>query len=300
MEGKKPHLIVGVFGLCAIIILITGILFLKEFKFNRHRYSITVIFDNASGLKEGDHVTVAGVKKGAVKSIVLERGKVHIDILLEDDVRLNDDAKFMIKSSGLVGLKYMEIEPGKSARPLDTSQPVRGMYPSGIFEAVEMLSILITEVRQLVEKIDRSVGSQGVLSSIEQTLGDAQDVMKSIRSLVDENRDDFTTAVQDFKATSEELRGLVKDNRASIDSTISKISTSSDRFETVLQHLEEVSETFKGISESIDKGEGTLGKLVNDRELYDELQHTTEEINLLIEDIKKHPNKYFKISVFDF
>jgi len=79
-----------------------------------------------------------------------------------------------------------------------------------------------------------------------------------------------------------------------------RFSMSSERFDTVLLQLEEISLTFKAIGEKIDRGEGTLGELVNSRDLHDELQETTREINLLIEDIKKNPRKYFSISVFDF
>ncbi|UCE17988.1 MAG: MCE family protein [Gemmatimonadota bacterium] len=300
MKGKKTELIVGVFCLCAIIILIAGILFLKEFKFNRHRYSVTVLFDNASGLKEGDPVMVAGVRKGSVKSIALRQGKVQVDVFLESDVHLSDDSKFMIMSSGFVGMKYVEIDPGESGHPLDPSQVVEGVHQTDLFEVVGMLGTLVTEVRQLVGKIDRSIGGSGILGSIEQTLTDAQVLMKSIRSLVDENRPGFNDAVRDFKTTSQELKNLVGDNRTVIDSTIMQFSSSAERFDTVLLRLEEISSTFKIISDRIDQGEGTLGELVNSRELYDKLQRTTEEINLLIEDIKKNPNKYFKISVFDF
>lgn len=300
MEGKRTQLIVGVFCLCAIIILIAGILFLKEFKFNRHRYSVTIIFDNVSGLKEGDPVMVAGVRKGSVKSITLQQGKVHVDVFLESDVQLSDDSKCMIKSGGLVGLKYVEIDPGASSRPLDTSQPVQGAHQTDVFEVVGMFGNLITEVRQLVQKIDDSVGGGGILGSMEQTLADVQDVMKSIRSLVDANRADFDETVQDFKTTSKDLREIVRDNRGVVDSTLKQFQASSERFDTVLLQLEEISSSFREISQKIDRGEGTLGELLNSRELYDELQQTTVEINLLIEDIKKNPDKYFKISVFDF
>ena len=300
MERKKTQLMVGLFCFIAIVILVGGILFLKEFRLNRHTYSITVIFDNVSGLKEGDPVLVAGVRKGSVKSIALQEGGVHVGVFLESDVHLNDDAKFMIMSGGLVGLKYVEINPGESGQSLDISNPVQGVHQTGVFEVVGLFGDLITEVRQLVQKIDHSVGGGGILGSIEQTLADAQDLMKTIRSLVDENQSGFNEAVQDFKATSKELRNLVENNRSVVDSTVRQFHYSSERFETFLSQLEEISSTFQDIGNKIDQGEGTLGELLNNRDLYNDLQKTTEEINLLIEDIKKNPNKYFKISVFDF
>lgn len=300
MEGKRTELLVGIFALFAIVILVAGIVFLKEFTFNRDVYSITVYFDNVAGLKEGDPVMVAGVRKGSVRTISLQQGKVHVDLVLNSDVQLSDDAKFIVTSSGLVGLKYVEIDPGQSGRPLDISQPIQGAHQTDVFEVVGMLGSLVTEIRQLVEKIDRSVAGKGLLGSIEQSLADAQELTGAIRALIEENRADFKEAVQDFKATSEELRGLVEENRSVVDSTVMRFSASSERFDTVLSQLEEISSTFKVISDRIDRGEGTLGELVNSRELYDELQKTTREVNLLIEDIKKHPGKYFKISVFDF
>jgi len=300
MEGKKTELMVGSFCLLAIVVLIAGIVFLKEFKFNRDRYSITVRFDNVAGLKEGDPVMVAGVRKGFVKTISLQRTDVLIDLVLDSDVQLSDDSEFMIMSGGLVGLKYVEIRPGQSERPLDISQAVLGVHQTDVFEVIGMLGDLIADIHRLVEKIDHSVADRGLLGSVERSMADARELLGMIRSLVEENRADVTSVLRDFKATSRELRGLVEDNRSVVDSTVMRFSMSSERFDTVLLQLEEISLTFKAIGEKIDRGEGTLGELVNSRDLHDELQETTREINLLIEDIKKNPRKYFSISVFDF
>jgi phospholipid/cholesterol/gamma-HCH transport system substrate-binding protein len=134
MKSKRTELIVGIFSLCAIVILIAGLIFLKEFRFNRHRQHIVVLFDNASGLKDGDPVMVAGVRKGSVQSISLQGGGVRIELALDIEVQMSDDASFIITSSGLVGLKYVEIDPGQSGRPLDISQPIQGTHQSDAFD----------------------------------------------------------------------------------------------------------------------------------------------------------------------
>jgi phospholipid/cholesterol/gamma-HCH transport system substrate-binding protein len=151
-----------------------------------------------------------------------------------------------------------------------------------------------------VDKIDRCVTEEGILGSMKQTLVDAKELMRTIQTLVEQNKGDFHQAVHDFKVTSSELRSLVEENLAAVDSTVEQFQASAERFDSVVVQLEDMSSTLKTISERIDRGDGTLGQLLNNRELYDDLQQTTKEINLLIEDIKKHPGKYFKISVFDF
>lgn len=300
MKNKRTELIVGIFGLCAIVVLIAGLIFLKEFRFNRHTNQIPVLFDSAAGLKEGDPVMVAGVRKGSVRTIALQGGQVRVVLTLEFDIQLSDDATFLITSTGLVGLKYVEVSPGRSGRPLDISQPAQGTNKAEVFEVVGMVGDLIAKMSQLVETINRAMTEEGILVSIEQTLVEAREMMSMMRSVVSENRNDLSEAVQDFKATSGELRDIVEDNRTTIDSTIAKFHASSERIVTTLEQLEEMSAALKDISDRIDRGDGTLGKMVNSRELYDDLQKTTREINLLIEDIKKNPGKYIKFSIFDF
>jgi phospholipid/cholesterol/gamma-HCH transport system substrate-binding protein len=300
MGGKKTEIIVGLVGLCAIVILIAGLIFLREYHFDRRNYALTVWFDNVSGLKEGDPVMVAGVREGSVKSIFLQSGVVQVKIDLYEAIQLSDDAKFSISSSGLAGMKFVDIRPGQSSRPLDTSQPIPGSHQTEVFEVIGMMGDLIAEVRQLVSTINKSVTDESLLVSLHGTITDTQDLIQAMRSFVEDNRADLTSAVQDFKTTSKELRGLVERNRSSVDSTVALFSDSAGRFRAILSRLEEISSTFKEIGDRIDQGEGTLGQLINSRELYDELHQTSKKINLLIEDIKKHPGKYLKFSVIDF
>jgi len=300
MKNKRTELIVGITAICATVILISGLIFLKEFRFNRDMFDISILFDNASGLKEGDAVMVSGVKTGVVKSISLQQGGVRIDLRLQPDVRLYQDASFIVTSSGLVGMKYVEVNPGRSSQPLDVSGPIQGKHQHDAFEVVAMMGALISEMRQLVDKIDQCVTEDGLLGVMSQTLTEARALMSTIRTVVDENRGDLHEAVRDFQSTSKAMKHLVEDNRAAIDTTVARFRASSERFDTTLLQLEEMSSSLQGLTNRIDLGDGTLGQLINNRELYDDLQNTTREINLLIEDIRKDPGKYLKISVFDF
>lgn len=89
--------------------------------FNSDGYTVTASFASVSGLRAGAEVEIAGVRVGRVKAIRLDgkTGRAVVELLLNRDVTLTDDVIASVKTSGLIGDKYVSLEPGGSGEPLE-------------------------------------------------------------------------------------------------------------------------------------------------------------------------------------
>jgi phospholipid/cholesterol/gamma-HCH transport system substrate-binding protein len=94
------------------------------------------------------------------------------------------------------------------------------------------------------------------------------------------------------------LKKLFNDNSSQIDSTVANLTAATARFEAASRDLAATTTSLKSASKALEDRQGTLGALLYERSLHDSLAAATQNLNALIEDIKKHPQKYVKVSVF--
>src|SRR5512138_1054049 len=134
MNNISAELKVGASVLMAAAILLLGILWVKDYRLGISRYDCNVHFSNVGTLEPGDPVTVMGVKKGLVNHIRIDGDRVLVTFSLDKDVAMHSDAKITLMSSGLMGERFINIEPGTSSDLLDSSDPIEGEYSAGIPE----------------------------------------------------------------------------------------------------------------------------------------------------------------------
>ena len=104
--------------------------------------------------------------------------------------------------------------------------------------------------------------------------------------------------MDDISYVSSELKSLVKENKDKLKSTVDNFASASAKLDSITTNLEDVSFSLKNFTQKIERGEGTLGKLVQDSSLYLDLKKTTQDLDSLILDIKKNPKRYLKFELF--
>ena len=164
MATKNVEFRVGVIILIGIVILVVSLYWLQGYKLERNAQRVVVLFDDVGTLAVGDRVTVSGVRKGKVNNLYLTDHGVEVELLLFQDVVLKRDAQFAIKNLGLMGERFVAIAPGKDSLTLDISQPVRGLYDTGLPEVMGLMGEMITELRNLVVSFKQTVGSDSSLN----------------------------------------------------------------------------------------------------------------------------------------
>jgi phospholipid/cholesterol/gamma-HCH transport system substrate-binding protein len=298
MDNRTIELRVGIVVAIAAIILFLGIIWIKEYRFNVERYRYGVLFPNVGALGVGDPVTVLGVKKGTVESIILSGGDVLVTFNLTTDVKLKKDAKFTVMNIGLMGERFIDVSPGHSPELLDLSRPVEGFYDTGIPEVMGMAGQMLDEIRRLVAHLEGIFGTEWSQESFKETIKDLRKLSADLVTLLDRNKDKLEKTATDLSYTSSELKALVERNKEKLQSSVDNFTTSSAKLDTITTTLSSLSVSLKNLTQKIESGEGTFGKLVNDSTLYNDLRKTTNNLDELVTDIKKNPKKYLKVSLF--
>ncbi|KPK99516.1 MAG: hypothetical protein AMJ91_07520 [candidate division Zixibacteria bacterium SM23_73_3] len=298
MRNKSIELRVGLVVILAGAILILGLIWVKGIRFDQTRYKYSVVFPNVGSLEVGDPVSVSGVPKGKVEKIKLYQGDVLVTFNLTNDVVLKKDAKFTIMNIGLMGERFLAIQTGRSDTLLDLSQPIRGFYDMGIPEVMGKMDEMITQIRRLAEHLEAVVGTQSSQDALIQTIKNLKNITQKIITFLDRNEEKFDQTLEDLSYTSAELKKMVKENKSKLERTVDNFSSASEKLDNITTTLDSVSISLKKLSSKIESGEGTLGQLLNDTTLYEQIKKTTQDVDSLILDIKKHPKKYLKISIF--
>ncbi len=275
--------------------------------------NIYAVFNDVKGLREGSPVWFSGVEIGSVKSInftAQQNIRVKMSIVSGSLNYLKRDSGANILTIGLLGDKYIEITPGSTgAESLRAEDTIRGTSHVEIQELVETgqesiagLSELVAKLDKLIVKIESGKGTvtrlltdPSIYDNLNNATNELTDLVKRIKSskgtlgrLLNEDDvySDIASSAKDIKAFSEKLR--------TSGGTLNKFIED----ERLYENINEVSEKLNGLLDSVNSGKGVAGSLVNDEELSTGLKTTLKDLNSLIKDIKKHPERYFKFSVF--
>lgn len=268
---------VGVFVIVAIAVLIFGFYWLGNYRIGRTGYRLTVHFSDVGGLRVGDPTQIAGVQKGKVGKIELKGELVKVILVLDKDAQLNSDCRILIRDVAMIsGTKYVKVEPGSSGTPLDISKPVIGISPPDF--SISDLQSVASRLSQIFDKLATHLVTEEAVRSVKETIDNITHLTRELNHLVSETKTDFTEGVRDLRAVSLQVKEFI----------------SSEEFSSTLKSLRDLSDRLEEMSE----GEGTLGKLIRDEDLYNELIETTRTARELLEDIKANPKKYVKISIF--
>jgi phospholipid/cholesterol/gamma-HCH transport system substrate-binding protein len=298
MALKSTEIRVGLVVVIAAAILLSSLLWIKGFRINRHRYEVPIIFSTVGGLTAGDPVQVAGVEKGKVQDIQLRASDVQVTISLESDVRLSEDAEISIQNVGLMGEKFVAIDPGNSPQPLPTDQPIFGQYKAGMAEVMGETEELLRQISGVAATIQETIGNPEARVSIQESLENIRKFSSVLADLLDQEGGDLTMALKDLRTASRGFRELVEDNQSQMDSTMDRFHQASIDLEQLTQQLTEISATFKRMADKIERGEGSLGEFVHDETLYSDIKNTVKSLDELILDIKENPDRYIHLELF--
>ncbi len=292
----------GLLAVFAISTFILGYNYLKGSSLFQTDRTFYAIYDNVEGLDVSSPVNVNGLRVGKVKSIEIDQktGLMVVSFSVENDFEFSKESVARIYGGGIIGGKSIAIIPDfespQTARSGDTLQ---SQIEEGIMELVnDRLSPLQKKIESAI------VGVDSLMFSINDILN--ENAREDLRGVIT-NLNDITAS---FAVSSTKLQSLLTVNETKLNRTFSNLDTTAENFATLsdslaqlnfnkmVTELEMTIANFKALSENLNSGEGTLGKLLNDNTLYDNLEHATRQMEELLQDVKLNPNRYINISVF--
>lgn len=284
MVERGSEVKVGAVIVIAIIIAVFGVSWLSEARFKGNHYEVKALFNDTGGLRVGDAVTVLGVRKGKVQGIRLEKDKIEITLLIERDIQLKKDARAFIVDVGVMGDKRMYLSPGQSPEALLPGQPIQGTLSVGVTETIARFGMVAVRAEEILATLQDKVVSEENVKAVRTSLDNLQVATTGLRKLVEGNQADLNASVKDFRVATGEMRKISEKSEPRVEETLKRLESASARLDSLVAKAE--------------SSQGTVGKLLNDKTLYEDMKRTVADVDDLVKDVKANPKKYLSISVF--
>jgi phospholipid/cholesterol/gamma-HCH transport system substrate-binding protein len=295
-QGKTAW--VGLFLVVGIIGVLTVLFVMTDAAIFRGRYIISTNVDDAGGIRRGDPVQMRGVNIGRIMGFEISQDGVKIALEIEGEFAIPVDSKVQLVSAGMLGGMKADIIPGTATTYVQYGDALAGRTEKGLAD-LDQLSGRAEDVLARVQKLlaDDTIGNVNVSSA------EMRKLLGELSSAVTEQRKELMALTQSLRRSSE---GLEKSASApELERSIKRLDGISARMDEVTQTLDRGTRSMETVMARIEKGEGSLGKLSKDDELYDNMSRAaqnvsqaTENINKLTEEIRRNPKKYLKVSVF--
>lgn len=273
---------VGLFVVAATIILIAGaVLTSDSLRIGGREYLIYVTVPTADGLYEGTPVKLAGVQIGAVDEIALAGNRALLTLAIQQAYEIPIDSHVEIRSSGIIGDRYVLIVLGTSELTIPDGGVIAfGEDPGDIDVITRNVEAITEDLRVITAGIREIVENEQNRENIEQTLENVEVLTRDLRTLVAANKDDVDAIIASVRRFTDQIEEIAEDVGP-------EITSASGRLDRSLENVE-------SITSKIDRGEGTLGALVNDDRTIVALNETLEEIRTVVESFSKlHAEVYY-------
>ena len=295
---------VGFLAVLGIMMSVFSYNYLKGINlFDKNRKFI-VKYEKVDGLSVSNPVTMNGFKIGKVQKINFNSKNTRellVDIIIDNDVIFPKTSLAELYETGLIGGKAIAIIPDYKN---DSTIAIDGDYLKGVIKPglTELVNQILPQVQLQIEAVMKN--AEIVLQNINTLFDD--ETKKELKSSIE----DFSNLTSSLSETSDEISKLIADNSENLTNSLSDFrsasnniksitdSLNSDDIKSITINLNSLVNNLNSITTSLKNSEGTAGKLINDKSIYDNLENATNQLNRLIEDIKLNPSRYINFSVF--
>ena len=295
--NRGTEIRVGLTVVVGLAILIAGIVGFSNYAKVRVMRVWHVRFPQTGGLGAGDEVQVTGMRKGAVRSMALVGDGVVIDLGLARDVQLTRDSRVAIRNVGLMGSKVIAVDLHTSGEVYSTRDTIQGEFEQGMPEVLASLGVAVNGIKSLAVELDSLSSALGA-GGIAATVSNFRRTSEQLRLSVEENRAQLHATVENFAAASKSARAITAGREVQIRQAVDHFASAAENLDHVSGRLDSLRSSLQSVASKLDRGQGSLGKMVNDDKLYADLAVSVKALRSMIEDMRTNPQKYFKFSVF--
>lgn len=293
---------VGITVFLAVVVAIIGFRFMRDVPLFGSSLKISSTFEKADGISTGSLVYVKGVRIGSVNSVGLNpENNVQVGMSIDTDIRIPTDSKASLTSLGIVEGKSIVIELGNASQFVESGDTIAGDYAQTIMETLgeqgEQLgtdvSNSINELNQFLRQLNETVDDETRVK-LDETLSNLVNASNRVATLLEQKQGDIDQAIESGSRVISQLDTLTTENRPKIDSLMTSIQQNVEQLSVVREELETATGSLNSILDKLNTGEGTMGKLINDSSVYDNLDSLTIELNRLVKGINEDPGRYLK------
>lgn len=301
---------VGALTAIAIALLFIGYSFLRGNDVFSSDNMFYTDYDNVDGLTTSKPVMVNGYQIGRVsKMYLMDNGKIRTEFKIKSDYAIPSNTIARIVSESILGSKVIVFDLGNSSTMARDGDPLQSDVQANLMEKVEPLQ---KKIENLVVKLDSVLSAvntalddefqrdfKNSLRSISVSLTNMEKITHDVESLMGSERirlakimQNLESITSNFKNNNEKINAIL----ANLDNLSSDLSKT--EIKATIDNAHQAMKDVQAITGKINNGEGSIGLLLHDDQLYDNLNKASANLNELVHDLKTNPGKYLKISIF--
>lgn len=288
--------------IASISLFIWGYSYLKGKDLLNDYKTLYVEYDNVEGLASNAVVTINGLVVGKVSKISIQNttGKLLVELQIKSDFPISKSSIVAIYEPGLIGGKQIQIIPDFEDKNLAISgDTLKSAVKKGLTDLVaEQLSPLQEKVEKMVVNADVLLKNlndvldtkskenlKSSIANLNETLAEFSKASKNVNSILDTNKDKINGTLSNL-------------NKVSTDFTKISDSLSKANVGQIVKNLEKTLANVDKVMSDVQSGKGTFGKMIKDESLYNNLDKTSKELELLLQDVRLNPTRYVNVSLF--
>ena len=305
---------VGALAVIAITILILGFNFLKGKTFFSKNIVYFSKYENVKGLQNSNPVMINGMQVGTVYSIATDKDMKSIVVALNltKDVNIPKNSSAVINTNPL-GTTNVEIKLGDSKSSFKKNDTIPTTSSAGMFnEALDKIDPLFTQVRNAVRSLDSVLkmitnvvdpSAKNNIHAVLENLAATSASLTSSSASLNQLLNTQTGALAKTLNNVSEFTGNLAKNNEKVNGVMANVEKTSKNlasldFDKTLAGLNNTIGELKSTIGKLNNNNGTVGMLLNDTRLYNNLSSSANKLNTLLDDLKTNPKRYLSISIF--
>lgn len=296
---RAKELKIGLIALAAGLTLYFGFSYLKGRDFMNKETSYYVVYDNVDGLTKSNPVIINGLTVGKVRNIQLRQdfnNQVVVELAINSKIILGDSTIAELSNADLLGSKAIVLKIGPLDRPLAANDTLRALMDRGLAEYLDNVQPITDNLNVTIRRINEILlGLQGSGEKITSTISELEITLKGINELLNENKEGFALVIHSTNEVLTNVNNKIKD----LDPIFKKAEDVLDSLNNLdlsgtLVEVQDLMKALKSTISAINQGQGTMGQLIVNDTLYNNLNQLLFDLDKLTLHFNQYPKDFLK------
>ncbi len=288
--------IVGIVVFVSVCIFFYGIRFLQDESFQKSNFIFNVVFNDLQGLDVSDDVRMLGKRIGRVTGTKIIGEKIAVELTIDNDFafKIPIDSKIEITQTDIMGSKFISIYPGQDNNKfiLD-SETIAG-------KNAEVAS-LTKDIGDVANRLNQTFGNEqkkqivNTISNIESATKQLEEFITLNKNIIsNDDKQSLSNIISNIDDISNNLNNLLDGEKNKLSNSIDNFNLFMEKMPSISTEIDEILLDVNGIVKNLNNGNGSLSKLLNNDELYNNINGLVLDARLILDDVKNNPAKYLR------
>ena len=288
--------IVGIVVFLSVCAFFYGIRFLQDESFQKSNFTFNVVFNDLMGLDISDDVRMLGKRIGRVTGTKIIGEKIAVELTIDNTFafKIPIDSKIEITQTDIMGSKFISIYPGKdNDKFILDNETIAG-------KNAEVAS-LTKDIGDVANRLNQTFGNEQK-EQIVSTISNIESATKQLEEFISLNKDiisnddkqSLSNIISNIDDISENLNSLLDGEKNKLSNSINNFNSFMEKMPSISDEIDQILVDVNSVVKNLNSGEGSLSKLLNNDELYDNINGLVLDARSLLDDVKNNPTKYLR------